>query len=177
MLFAALSLELRAGRAALVSGPNGAGKTSLLRLVAGLLPLHAGSVEREGRLAFAGEQAALDRDLPLARALRHWARLDGGGRGEVAYALEAMALAPLADVPVRMLSTGQRKRAVLARAIASRAEIWLLDEPANGLDRDSLLRLETALAAHRAAGGIAVVASHQPLALPDATAVTLGEAA
>ena len=62
-----------------------------------------------------------------------------------------MGLAPLADVPVRMLSTGQRKRAALARVVASGAPLWLLDEPANGLDADGLARLEAAMAAHRAA--------------------------
>lgn len=176
-LFSGLSLSLGPGDAALVGGPNGSGKTSLLRLVAGLLAPQAGTVAREGRTAFAGEQSALDRERPLAAALRYWARLDGGGRDDVARALDAMALAPLADVPVRMLSTGQRKRAALARIIAGGADIWLLDEPANGLDREAQRHLEAAIAGHRAGGGIAMVATHQPLDLPGAVPVTLGEAA
>ena len=75
-----------------------------------------------------------------------------------------MGLAHLADVPVRMLSAGQRKRAALARVIASGAPLWLLDEPANGLDADGLARLDAAMAAHRAAGGAILAATHQPLA-------------
>ena len=85
-----------------------------------------------------------------------------------------MGLAPLAEVPVRMLSTGQRKRAALARVVASGAPLWLLDEPANGLDADGLARLEAAMAAHRAAGGAILAASHQPLALAGAQTVALG---
>ena len=85
-----------------------------------------------------------------------------------------MGLDRLADVPVRMLSTGQRKRAVLARVIAAPARLWLLDEPANGLDGDGQARLEAAVAAHRAKGGAILAASHQPLALPGAAEVALG---
>jgi heme exporter protein A len=88
--------------------------------------------------------------------------------------MEAMGLLPLADVPVRMLSTGQRKRAALARVVSSGAPLWLLDEPANGLDTDGQERLEAAMAAHRASGGAILAASHQPLALPHAQTVRLG---
>lgn len=173
-LFTGLGLALGAGDAVRVTGPNGAGKTSLLWILAGLLAAQAGEVRAEGRIALAGELAALDRDKPLEQALLYWARLDGGGREEVKRGLEAMAMTPLAGIPVRMLSTGQRKRAALARVIAGRADIWLLDEPANGLDRDSRARLEAAIAAHRAAGGIVVVATHQPLDLPGAAELPIG---
>jgi heme exporter protein A len=87
--------------------------------------------------------------------------------------MAAMGLAALGDVPVRMLSTGQRKRAVLARVAASGARLWLLDEPANGLDGDGEERLAAAMAAHRAGGGAILAASHQPLDLPGAKRVEL----
>lgn len=175
-LFSGLDLALGAGDAALVTGPNGAGKTSLLRVIAGLLPAQSGTVEIVGTLAFAGEQAALDRNQPLERALLYWAKLDGQNAAHVHAALDSMALGNIADVPVRMLSTGQAKRAALARVIAGNADIWLLDEPANGLDKDARARLEAAIASHRAAGGIAVAATHQPLAMPDAVDVPIGAA-
>lgn len=172
MLFAGVSFSLATGEAALVTGPNGAGKSSLLRVAAGLLEPAAGSVTRIGALALADENAALDRDRTLADALAFWARLDRR-KDAVPAALEAVGLAPIAPVPVRMLSTGQRKRAALARVIASGADIWLLDEPTNGLDRAAIARLEEACARHRAAGGIVLAATHQPLDLPGAVEIAV----
>lgn len=174
LLFEGLSFALEAGGAALLTGPNGAGKSSLMRIAAGLLPASAGTVEREGGIAFTGETTALDPRLPLAQALGFWAKLDGATPADVVAALDRMAIANLAQVPVRMFSTGQRKRAALARVIAGRAAIWLLDEPGNGLDTASLDRLADAMAAHREAGGIVIVATHQPLALPGAVEIPLG---
>jgi heme exporter protein A len=171
LLFEGLDLFLKAGSAALVSGPNGAGKTSLIRIAAGLLRPSAGTVERPEAMALADEGLALDRRLSLGRALDFWARIDGA---DARAGLEAMGIAHLAPVPVRMLSTGQRKRAVLARAIARKAPLWLLDEPMNGLDEEGRARLEAAMAAHRAGGGAILAASHTPIALPDAKEVALG---
>jgi heme exporter protein A len=175
MLFRGVNLTLAAGGGALLTGPNGVGKSSLLRVVAGLLPAFAGTVERTGGIALTDERLALDADLPLARALDFWARLDRADGQAVAAALEAMALTPLADVPVRMLSTGQRKRAMLARVIASGAAIWLLDEPGNGLDTASTALLGAAVAAHLAAGGIVVAASHQPLPIDAPVTLALSD--
>jgi heme exporter protein A len=170
-LFEALDLKLEPGAAALVTGPNGAGKSSLIRLAAGLLSAAAGTIDRHAAAALADDGLALDPRLDLGRALAFWSRLDGADPAE---AMAAMGLASLSGVPVRMLSTGQRKRATLARVLASEAPLWLLDEPANGLDDDGEARLDAAMAAHRARGGAILAASHQPLALPGAALVALG---
>ena len=172
LLFEGLDLALAPGEAALVSGPNGVGKSSMIRIAAGLLAPAAGAVEAEGGRALMAEAPALDPELPLAAALRFWAELDGNGEA-VPEALAAVDLPALGQVPVRMLSTGQRRRAALARVVASGAPIWLLDEPANGLDAASVSLLEGLIARHRAAGGIALVATHLPIALPDAREVAL----
>ena len=176
VLFSEVSLRLAPGQAVLISGANGIGKSSLLRMIAGLLPLHAGRIDRAGALALVDESNPLDPRRPLAQALQFWAALDGGDAARVANGLAAMAIEHLAPVPVRMLSTGQRKRGLLAGLIAGDAPIWLLDEPGNGLDSASLARLEAVIADHRARGGIVVLTSHQRLALPDAQHIRLGAA-
>lgn len=174
LLFAGMDFALEAGQAALVAGPNGAGKSSLIRLAAGLLHPSAGRIERQGHLALSDENLALDTDKPLGRALDFWARIDGAQGTTVRDALAALSLDHLAEVPVRMLSTGQRKRAMLARVIASGAPIWLLDEPANGLDTASLEYLGGIMQIHLADGGIILAASHQPLPLMFTQHIPLG---
>lgn len=155
LLFEHLSFALAPGEMLHVAGPNGSGKSSLLRLAAGLLRAEAGRVERSP-LALADDHVALDRELPLKRALGFWG-------GDVGSAMDSLGLAHLTDVPVRLLSSGQLKRAALARVAASNAPLWLLDEPLNALDSEGIERLGIAIARHTGSGGAALAASHQPL--------------
>jgi len=170
ILFRGLSLALGPGEALRVAGPNGTGKSSLIRILAGLLEPFAGTVEREGEAGLVDERPALDTHLPLERALDFWERFDGRGAPE---AVERLGLGALGDVPVRFLSTGQKKRAALARLAAQGPAIWLLDEPLNGLDTAAVKLVEAMVAAHCAAGGLAVVASHQSIELPGARVIDL----
>jgi len=175
LLFTQLSLTLGAGEAVVVTGPNGIGKSSLLRLAAGLIAPFEGRVTRSGRIALATEDLALDTERRLGEALSFWARLDGLAAADrrVAASLDTVGLGKLADVPVRLLSTGQRRRAGLARVLAAQAPLWLLDEPGNGLDVAGVAMLERAIADHRAAGGAVLLTTHQPLALTDARTLAL----
>lgn len=165
LLFAGLSLALAPGACLHVTGANGTGKSSLIRILAGLLRPFAGHIERTGAIGLVDERPALDQALPLGRALGFWQSLDGSRDAELNSALERLGLADLLDVPVRYLSTGQRKRAALARLIGQSAPIWLLDEPLNGLDADGAALTEALVAGHCAAGGVCVIASHQPVRL------------
>lgn len=177
LLFAGVSLDLAPGEAAIVTGPNGIGKSSLLRVVAGLLAPFDGTVVRSAPVALMTDDLALDAERTLADALTFWARLDrdATARERVAAALATVGLSHIAGVPVRLLSTGQRRRAALARVLASEAALWLLDEPGNGLDSLGLAMLEQVIARHRAGGGAVVLTTHQPLSVPGARTLALDE--
>jgi heme exporter protein A len=171
ILFRGLSFVVEPGQALQVAGPNGVGKSSLLRLVAGLSRPFAGTIERAGTIGLVDERPALDPELPLADALAFWSRVDG----TTARHIERLGLGDLLDVPVRYLSTGQRKRAALSRLLGQNASVWLLDEPLNGLDVDAARMVEDLTAAHCRDGGIALVASHQPFGVAGLTPLTLAD--
>ena len=155
VLFEGLDLELGPGERLQVTGPNGSGKSSLIRLAAGLLRAAGGNIERSA-LALADDHIALDRELILRHALGFW----GGG---VEQAMVALRIDHLAEIPVRLLSSGQIKRATLARVAASGAPLWMLDEPLNALDVNGRMRLGELVERHLERGGAVLAASHQQL--------------
>jgi heme exporter protein A len=176
-VFAGLSFRLDPGGALLLVGANGAGKSTLLRLLAGLLRPEAGLLLWDGadaladraahaaRLRYLSHQDALKPAMTARENLGFFARLWGG---EVGAALEALDLLPLAELPARVLSSGQKRRLALARLALGSAPIWLLDEPTVGLDAASVGKLGVLLARHRAAGGMVLAATHLPLPMPGA---------
>ncbi|MFM7378918.1 MAG: heme ABC exporter ATP-binding protein CcmA [Erythrobacter sp.] len=171
LLFRKLSFRLEAGAACHVTGANGAGKTTLIRALAGLTTPYAGEVRREGALALLAERTGLDPDLPLAKALALWFALDGVA--DPAAIMARLRLSRLAEVPVRYLSTGQLKRAALARVLGQNALVWLLDEPLSGLDTASQGLVSALVREHCEGGGIALIASHQPLDVPGMTSFAI----
>jgi heme exporter protein A len=173
VLFRGLSFDLGPGEALQVRGANGTGKSSLLRIVAGLLRPLAGTVEHRGGISLLDSNLALDEHLPLGKAFDFWRRMDGGGYGPTRYA--DWGLAGLEDVPVRFLSTGQRKRAALMQSSARLAALWLLDEPLNGLDAEGVASLQDEIRVLREHGFSVLLASHQPLEVPDLRTLDLAD--
>jgi heme exporter protein A len=171
LLFRRLSFALAAGEACHVTGANGAGKTTLLRALAGLATPFAGEAVCEGTLGLLDERSGLDPELPLGRALAFWFGADGVA--DRAAIMARLRLQTLAEVPVRYLSTGQKKRAALARMLGQKAQIWLLDEPLSGLDTASQGLVSALVSEHCASGGIALIASHQPLNVPGMTSFAI----
>ena len=183
-VFAGLNFALPAGEALLVTGRNGAGKSSLLRLIAGLVRVSAGKIELSGGAAdssigeqahYLGHQDAVKGSLTLAENLRFWIEFLGGGK-PVGAALEAVDLAPLADLPAAYLSAGQRRRLSIARLYAVARPLWLLDEPTTALDTASQARLATLMQEHLAGGGLIAAAAHGPIGLDGARELRLGPA-
>ena len=171
LLFRRLSFRLEAGAACHVTGANGAGKTTLIRALAGLTTPYAGTVTREGALGLLDERTGLDPDLPLGKALGFWEQIDGCTSPD--GALTVLGLHALLDVPVRFLSTGQKKRAALAALLNRAVPIWLLDEPLSGLDAETIGKVTGLIRLHVGGGGIALIASHQPLDVPGMTSFAI----
>ncbi|MEY4654158.1 MAG: heme exporter, ATP-binding protein CcmA [Pseudomonadota bacterium] len=180
LLFDGVSLRLEAGQWLKVSGDNGAGKTSLLRVLAGLLPPASGQVlwrghplvtqaERLGReRLFLGHAPAVKDDLTALENLMAACTLAGEPvpTGEALQALDAAGLRAQAHQPLRRLSQGQRRRCALARLpLARRRPLWILDEPFSALDTPSCDWLGAQVRAHIEQGGMAVLTSHQAVAL------------
>ncbi len=187
LVFCDLSFALGPGDALVLTGPNGSGKSSLLRVMAGLLPPRGGTLAWDGspiaadfashraRLHFIGHQDAVKPVLTVLETVKFWGGLRDGDTASAEAALDRFGLGPLASLPCRLLSAGQKRRLALARLLAAPAPLWLLDEPTTGLDRDATSDLETALAEHRAAGGIVVASTHIPVALAGAQTLSLAD--
>lgn len=186
-LFEGLDFSLAAGDALVLVGPNGSGKSSLLRLLAGFGRPVAGTIAWDGSdihddlegfqaaIQFLGHADAVKPALHVAEQLGFWMALSGAPADPVALgrALEVVRLSHLAGTPCRFLSSGQRRRLALARLVAYRRPLWLLDEPSVGLDAASIHDFAAVIAEHREEGGIVLVSTHQNLGLEGAATLSL----
>jgi heme exporter protein A len=182
-IFRNVNFNLSSGETLAVVGPNGAGKSSLLRIVAGLLRFESGRLDLEGgdpeltipeQSHYLGHQDALKPALSVAENLTFWAGYLGSGPAAGNEALEAVGLAAIPDLPAGYLSAGQRRRLSIARLVAVRRPIWLLDEAAAALDQAAQLRLIDLMRAHLAGGGLILAATHAPLGLDGVQELRLG---
>jgi len=175
-LFDGLNFRVMAGQALAVEGPNGAGKTSLLRVIAGFLAPVAGRliVKAEGRenddaeergkvIGWLGHQDGLKPQLSVREQLDFFSNLYGHTADSTV--LEQVGLARQADLPCRYLSAGQKRRLGLARLLASKRPLWLLDEPFAALDASGQQLVGQLMARHCGAGGLIIAATHEPLGL------------
>lgn len=168
MLFEGLSFAAASGAYVEVHGSNGAGKTSLLRALAGFLKPHSGRIAFDGveepslALHYIAHANALKREVSVREHLRYWAGLFGGAASEE-FIAQTLDLGRVLAFPVRALSQGQARRLALSRLIIAPRPVWLLDEPAASLDDAGKAVLNELIASHRASGGIAIAAVHEPL--------------
>ena len=177
-VFSGISFAVEPGELLAVTGVNGSGKSTLLRLIAGLLTAAAGAIELdpvgESSVHYLGHLDGLKTAFSVRDNLAFWQRLWNGG--PVDAALDAVGLAPLADLPVSVLSAGQKRRVAIARLLLATRPLWLLDEPATGLDAAAESTLGAIIRQHLAAGGMAVVATHRELPVKATATLALGAA-
>lgn len=179
LLVSGLSFSLDSGEALVVTGPNGSGKSTLLRAIAGLIPIEAGNVV----LAVAGQPLArpaeachylghlnaMKREMTVRENLTFWKSMmgdfDGGTGISPDAAAEMLGLGDITHLPFGYLSAGQQRRMAMARLLVAHRPLWLLDEPTAAMDGQSEALVAELVESHLAKGGIAIAATHQPLAL------------
>lgn len=174
LLFEGLDLDLAAGEVLQLTGPNGSGKSTLMRILAGFSQADAGTIRWPGLeeddepatlLHYHGHREGLREALTPAENLAFAAGVLGGEATRIPDALDALDVGALMDLPVQVLSAGQRRRVALARLLVAPRPVWLLDEPLAALDIAGQALVGRLLAEHAAAGGMAIVATHQPLGI------------
>jgi len=185
VIFRDIAFTLASGDMLMLTGGNGRGKTSLIRILAGLAPAQAGEVAWNGgsaltdpaahaeRLVYVGHANPVPPLLTVRETLAFHAGL-AGRPDRAAAALTCFGLARVADWPGHALSAGWKRRVGLARLLLDARPLWLLDEPAAGLDAEARRELQERIAEHCALGGIAVFSSHGDITVTGARHLDLG---
>jgi len=179
LVFHDLSFQVQAGQAAALRGPNGVGKSTLLRQLAGMIPVAGGEArlgdvslvrDRQGfqeRVAYAGHLDAVKPALSIGENLTLWAEIHGNDAARAEAALERFGLDVIATRPAAQCSAGQKRRLGLARLLVADRPLWLLDEPTVSLDGEAAALVAYLVREHVASGGMALIATHVELGLGD----------
>ncbi|MDX6711842.1 MAG: heme exporter protein [Blastocatellia bacterium] len=176
-LFRDLNFSVSPGSLVQLQGPNGSGKTSLLRIICGLAAPAEGEVCWRGEniraineeyftsVRYVGHRNGAKEELTSVENLRISSGLEGGAVSDrqARAILERVGLAGREDLPVRLLSEGQKRRSALARLLTCRTTLWLLDEVLTSLDTAAVQLMKSILEEHLGEGGMAVIATHQEL--------------
>jgi len=178
-IFRDVSFAVRPGDCFRLTGRNGSGKTSLLRMLCGLLSPASGTIRWHGAaihtvreeylssIAYVGHRPGIKDEFSAMENLRVASGMRGieVSRNVAASALERMGLGSRMHLPARFLSEGERRRVAIARLVVGRSSVWLLDEVLTSLDRIAVETIQLLMEDHLAAGGMAIVATHQELKL------------
>ena len=166
-VFKDINFQLYQGESLHIVGPNGVGKSSLLRMIAGLLPVSAGELKWSQSAhtlppcVLINHKQGLKPYMTVQESIYYWLQLSNNTALNTKQILDLWGLSPLADFPISILSQGQRQRLSLCRLQIFSTELWLLDEPFLGLDLDGQKVLCQLMHQHQEQGGCIIIASHQ----------------
>ncbi len=178
VVVAGVTFTVKPGEIYVLRGPNGAGKTSILRALGGFSPVARGRIDRcEGSTAFLGHADGVKSALTAQENLAFWETLYGASPHAAEGAVATLGVTPFLRQKASTLSSGQRRRLALCRIAISGRKFWLLDEPTAGMDAASSAAVVALVHEHADKSGGAVIATHEPLAFPNARTITLSEAA
>ena len=180
LLFSGLAFSIDRGEVLQIEGPNGSGKTSLLRILSGLRRADAGSVKWQGddirqaredyysSMVYIGHLPCIKNDLTTLENIRVLldTRSQSVAAKDIEQALASVGLAGFEDVAGKALSSGQRRRVLLAFLLLADARLWILDEPLTALDVKGVDLVEAMILEHRANGGSVIFTTHHGMQLP-----------
>ena len=190
LLFSDLSFSVAEGQVLQIEGTNGSGKTSLLRIICGLRLAEAGQILWRGEsiassredyyaeMVYIGHLPCIKGDLTALENVR--SLLDTRSlrlnNARIEAALEKVGLVTYEDVPSKALSSGQRRRILLAFVELSQAKLWILDEPLTALDVHGVALMESMIVQHKQAGGSVIFTTHHGMQLDcEMTSIVLGD--
>jgi heme exporter protein A len=185
LVFRDLCFRVTIGQAAAVRGPNGVGKSTLLRQLAGLIPVAGGDARLgntslatnpqgfQERISYAGHLDAVKPALSIGENLTIWAGIHGNDAARANAALARFGLDAIATRPAAQCSAGQKRRLGLARLLVADRALWLLDEPTVSLDAEASALVTDLVREHIANGGMALIATHVALGLGDIPALEM----
>ncbi len=181
LLFDELSFCLSRAEVLQIEGHNGSGKTSLLRILCGLRQADRGQLYWQGepldrvredyyaKMVYIGHLPCIKGDLTVVENIR--ALLDTrsrhAGTTAIERGLEQVGLAGFDDVPGKALSSGQRRRILLAFLLLAQAELWVLDEPLTALDVQGVAMMEAMILQHQQQGGSVIFTTHHGMQLDE----------
>ena len=179
-----VNFSVESGCAIVIRGTNGIGKSTLLKTIAGLYEPAAGSIGYAGisndikfdtklNSHLLGHAHGLKLSQTVRQNLMFFARFYGETSSKLAQAMDRLSLNRLADLPIRLLSAGQKQKAAFARLILSERPIWLLDEPTASLDIETTALIEAVALEHVERGGVIIAATHLPFLMKNDRAETL----
>lgn len=191
LIFEKINFTVESGAALWLKGPNGSGKSTLLRMLAGLIQPTSGQItwndqdiklnreDHRARVIYTGHLDATKAALTVSENLTFWAAFNRPNdipiQKTIDTALERLHLTPLSDVPVRLLSAGERRRTNLARLVINPAPLWLLDEPTSSLDETGIANFTDLIIEHLARGGITFIATHMDMEVGEFPSLGLGK--
>ena len=165
-----VDIELKNGQAGILRGPNGVGKTTLLRALAGLLPVDSGKIECSLEdICYSGHADGVKPTLTVQENLEFWANIFGSP--SISEVTEKFLISDLLNSKAGNLSAGQKRRVGLARLGLTGRQVWLLDEPTVSLDETSVKIFENIIRDHISEGGCALIATHIDLGLENSAQI------
>ena len=165
-----VDIELKNGQAGILRGPNGVGKTTLLRALAGLLPVDSGKIECSLEdICYSGHADGVKPTLTVQENLEFWANIFGSP--SISEVTEKFLISDLLNSKAGNLSAGQKRRVGLARLGLTGRQVWLLDEPTVSLDETSVKIFENIIKDHISEDGCALIATHIDLGLENSAQI------